>query len=612
MEELPLGIGHDEGGAPLQARRRGTVINWWNEYAFLVDRAIDRETLIQALALAERWGTSPHTVLVSQGWVTPEGYVEALAHHLGVSAFSADAPPSAGAALIEPTRIAPARIASDVDRLRRRGLDVVLVSPAQLDQIETMEEKARRSRRAIAGLLEWSPALSAGAPIWSWQLFAVTIAAGLFVGGVTMAPDVAGRLAFAALTLAFLPVVVLRVAILGLSLRHRQPQKATARIPDADLPEYSVLVPLFHEVEVLPDLVRDLSALDYPPAKLDVLLVLESVDTEMRRAIDRLELPGFMRVVVVPDTRPRTKPKALNYALQFARGSYVVVYDAEDLPESDQLRRAVAAFDARDKDTFCLQAKLNIHNARDGWLARQFALEYSVLFDMTLPALVRLGVPVPLGGTSNHFPREVLERWTGWDPFNVTEDADLGVRLARHGGRVAMLDSTTWEEAPVSFGVWLRQRTRWNKGWMQTYLVHTRRPIRLLRELGPIGFLGFHLYSGGLLLSALVFPLFCATAAHELSTGSLFAEAVSVPERALIAVSAFNLAGALVAALLSGVLSAWRRGRPWLLRDVPTMPVYWLLISLAAYRALIQLVVAPYLWEKTQHQARTRSPQAAG
>jgi glycosyltransferase involved in cell wall biosynthesis len=608
MDRLRLIIGDGEGPAQ-QAVNPATVMKWWNEYAFLVGRAIDGETLIRALALAELWGTAPHCVLLSQGWVTERQYVEALASDLGVSAFGeAQGVPAPSGHLLEATRKSPEEVAASIEALRRKGRTAVLASAGQLEAMEAPDRKAQRSQRAVESLLRASPVLSAGTPVWSWQLVAVAVGSGLIIGSALAAPELAKRIAVAALALAFLPVVLLRAAILALAVGHRSVVKPPRPPGDAELPEYSILVPLFRESEVLDDLVRALCDLDYPQAKLDVLLILEAVDTETRRAVEAIELPGFMRVIIVPDSHPRTKPKALNYALQFARGSHVVVYDAEDVPERDQLRRAAALFREAGAGTFCLQARLDIHNAREAWLARQFALEYSVLFGVTLPGLVRLRLPVPLGGTSNHFPRRVLDRWTGWDPFNVTEDADLGVRLARCGGRVRMLESTTWEEAPVRFGTWLRQRTRWHKGWMQTYLVHTRRPLRLWKELGPLAFLGFHAYCGGLVLSALVFPWFCLAAAHGFYAGDLLVLPASGVDRLIAGVCIADLVLGFTAAMLSAALAAVRRGRPWLIGDLPGMPLYWLLVSLAAHRALFQLMVAPYKWEKTQHQARSGPP----
>jgi cellulose synthase/poly-beta-1,6-N-acetylglucosamine synthase-like glycosyltransferase len=234
---------------------------------------------------------------------------------------------------------------------------------------------------------------------------------------------------------------------------------------------------------------------------------------------------------------------------------------------------------------------------------RQFTIEYSALFDAMLPALERLALPVPLGGTSNHFRRATLEAVGGWDPYNVTEDADLGVRLARLGYRTAVLASTTWEEAPASFGVWLKQRTRWLKGWMQTYLVHTRSLARLNRELGFLGAAGLHALMGGLIASVLVQPVFYVLLAWHAGTGQLFQPTQTTLGTVLLTVALINLGLGYLASVLVGMVSVWRRGRPGLAMHALFMPLYWLLISLAGYRALYQLFRTPFLWEKTPHGA---------
>jgi cellulose synthase/poly-beta-1,6-N-acetylglucosamine synthase-like glycosyltransferase len=546
--------------------------------------------------------------LVALGWVERESYVALLARHLRLPTLArprASFAAHGSVVLVDGTAASPNEIARQVATRQANGQSVVLASTDVVAQFTGAASAASRSERAVKGLLRERPHLSAGGAMWLWQVLLCVIIFGLTLGSAMIAIEPTIDAVSAALALAFFPVVLLRARILiGLmsereTARARQPR----RIPDADLPIYSVLVPLFREGAILPDLVSALSNLDYPAAKLDVILVLESIDLRTQRAIAHLDLPGFMRVVIVPDSLPRTKPKALNYALPLARGDYVVVYDAEDIPEPDQLRGALALF--RDQERLvCVQARLNIYNPRACWLARQFALEYSALFDVTLPALVKMGLPVPLGGTSNHFPRRVLQQCGGWDPYNVTEDADLGIRLARWGGRTAVLRATTWEEAPIRFAAWLRQRTRWHKGWMQTYLVHTRQPLRLLRELGPLGFLGFHAYSGGLILSALVLPVFCAMVAVEVWCGALLSPPATVAGQGLWLLAGFNLIVGYAGAIVPAALAVKRRRRPWLVIDTLLMPFYWLLTSLAAYRALIHFAVAPHHWEKTDHMPR--------
>jgi cellulose synthase/poly-beta-1,6-N-acetylglucosamine synthase-like glycosyltransferase len=317
------------------------------------------------------------------------------------------------------------------------------------------------------------PASSARSRAAPWQPAAIALLIGLAVGGFIVLPDATLAAMATVMAVPFLCVTLLRLAALRETIagggRARKGGEDGKRLPDWQLPVYSVLVPLFREARVLPGLIAALRALDYPPAKLDIMLVVEEIDIEMQATLLSLELPPTFRTVVVPKHEPQTKPKALNYALQFARGDFVVVYDAEDRPEPDQLRLALDLFRRAPPKLGCLQAQLNIYNATQSWLTRQFTIEYSVLFDAILPALERLRLPVPLGGTSNHFPRARLIEVGAWDPFNVTEDADLGIRLSRLGFRTRALNSTTWEEAPPGFGTWLKQRTRWLKGWMQSF-----------------------------------------------------------------------------------------------------------------------------------------------
>ena len=218
----------------------------------------------------------------------------------------------------------------------------------------------------------------------------------------------------------------------------------------------------------------------------------------------------MFEIIIVPRSQPQTKPKACNFALRFARGEYLVIYDAEDRPEPDQLRKVVATFRRSPPNTACLQCRLNYYNAGENWLTRMFTLDYALWFDQVLPGLERLGMPIPLGGTSNHFRIDVLRELHAWDPFNVTEDADLGIRIGQKGYRVGVVDSTTFEEASCRTGQWLRQRSRWIKGYMQTLLVHTRRPLHFIRTSGVLGFLGFVFFIGGTVLAGLLNPVFWA------------------------------------------------------------------------------------------------------
>jgi glycosyltransferase involved in cell wall biosynthesis len=499
----------------------------------------------------------------------------------------------------------PRTLRRQVAALQVLGTPVALAARSRIDAALDDHCQAVRIDRAVNDLLRRQPVdCAGGAVLVPWQRAAAAAAAAMLAGGATVSLDATIFALTALAALPFLCVVLMRAVALREVVRSRA-WRACAEPPACamgqEAPIYSVLVPLYREAAVLPGLLQSLQELDYPRAKLEVLLVLEASDLDTQAALRALPLPYGFRTMLVPEAGPRTKPKALNYALQAARGEYVVVYDAEDRPQPDQLRRALEMFRRGPPELGCVQAQLNVYNPLDSWFTRQFTVEYSALFDALLPALAHLGLPVPLGGTSNHFRRETLVAAGGWDPYTVTEDADLGFRLARRGWLTAVLASTTWEEAPVSFGRWFRQRTRWLKGWMQTYLVHTRRPWQLGRDLGVRGALGFHVLMGGLVLMALLHPLSYALLAYQVASGQLLGPVPSPAGTALWALAWLNLAAGYLSAILVGAVSAWRRGHPGLVRSALMMPLCWLLVSAAAYRALCQLATDPYLWEKTEH-----------
>ena len=338
------------------------------------------------------------------------------------------------------------------------------------------------------------------------RTFLILLAAIVFL--IVLWPYAAGLAFIGLLAAGYLANAVFRGWLFWVGAGNPQTHARTTIVDqEHSLPIYTVLVPLFREANVLPRLADSLRALEYPRASLDIKLVLEEDDQKTIDAALQASADGFFDVITVPRGKPQTKPRACTYALQFARGEYLVIFDAEDRPESDQLKKAVAQFRSGPKEVACLQARLNFFNARECWLTRMFTLDYALWFDFLLPGLDYLGIPMPLGGTSNHFRISALRAIHGWDPFNVTEDADIGIRLARHGLRVQTLDSTTFEEATNSLPNWLRQRTRWLKGYMQTWLVHMRSPRALLRNAGVAGFFGFQLFVGGTVLSALLNPL---------------------------------------------------------------------------------------------------------
>lgn len=575
-----------------------------SEYAFLLRSGLDEEILWPSIVVAMHTGTPPHLNLIAEGRLATSSYLALLQAEIDQQAHLH--PRSLMTEALDGVSARPGDVMAAAHQIRARRAAPLLMSPDQLDWWEPRSRRAERAHQAANDLLERTPEFSAASRFASWQVVLATAAIGLPIGGLIVKPDTTIPVLAGLATLPFMLIVGLRLLLLMIALSPRVRRRVPPLPTDAELPIYSILVPLFREAEVLPDLIASLCRLDYPPAKLDILLILEEVDHETQAAARALALPGHFRIVVVPDVQPRTKPKALNYALDLARGAFVVVYDAEDDPEPDQLRRALAEFRHRPGQLMCLQARLAMESPSPGFLERQFMLEYAALFDVMLPAIVKLGLPVPLGGTSNHFPRATLDRLGGWDSYNVTEDADLGTRIARLGGKVAVLASTTWEEPPATLGVWMRQRTRWLKGFMMTWLVHMRSPARLLRELGFAGFLGFNAFLGGIVLSALVHPLFVGYLIYTAITGELYARPESSLGALILALALFILLFGYIGSMALAALGATRRGVLSLLPHVLLMPLYWLLISAAAYRAALQLVANPYLWEKTPHTARRR------
>ncbi|SEQ54700.1 Glycosyltransferase, catalytic subunit of cellulose synthase and poly-beta-1,6-N-acetylglucosamine synthase [Devosia sp. YR412] len=365
---------------------------------------------------------------------------------------------------------------------------------------------------------------------------------------------------------------------------------------DEELPVYSVLIPLRNEAAMVSQLFAAMRALDYPEDRLDIKFVVEAASLDTIAAVRRhLGEPRFS-LVSVPDAAPRTKPKALDFALPLCLGEHVVVFDAEDIPDPDQLWKAAVRF--RDApELVCLQAQLVIDNGRASWLTAQFAGEYAGLFSVLLPALARWRLPMPLGGTSNHFRLEALRQLGGWDAFNVTEDADLGTRLARRRLRVDVLESHTLEHAPTKLAPWLGQRTRWMKGWMQTFIVHNRDPGTLLKEMGWPGFLAFQTLVLGMIVAPVLHCAFLATLTWRIAAGAGLVDG-SLWTVFYLAMLALGYGSALAMT----VRGLTRLGHLHLLSRQVFLPLYWLLIGLATLRALRELVYKPFYWFKTPHQ----------
>lgn len=442
------------------------------------------------------------------------------------------------------------------------------------------------TRQAGDGLAMTNPALSARSGLTRWQKFVAAMLLVSMASGLVMLPGIALPTISIGAGLIFSAAILLRL-VAGLHpLRHR-PDPSLA---DEGLPRLSVIIALYREAAVVPRLIAALDALDYPADRLEIRLALEADDTLTADAIAQQTLDRRYLVVKTPPGLPRTKPRALNYALRFCSGEIIAVFDAEDRPDPAQLRRAAARFAAEGERTACVQAPLNWFNRDDNWLTRQFALEYAAHFQVMLPFFATLGWPLPLGGTSNYIRASVLRAAGGWDAHNVTEDADLGFRLHVMGYRSTVITGTTLEEAPVRLRPWVFQRTRWLKGYLQTLAVHVRDPVSLWRS-GALP--GLCLTLGLAALSALLHAPFL------LVTGVLAASGILSGE-ALWLTLGFTAAGYGVNALCA-VIGMRRAGLSWNWSSLASMPLYWPLQTLAMIRAIWQLLTNPFFWDKTEH-----------
>ena len=396
--------------------------------------------------------------------------------------------------------------------------------------------------------------------------------------------------------LGLIPVTGLKLAALIASI---WPERAPVAGPIiARRPTVSIIVALYRESDIAGRLVRRLGRLDYPQDLLDVILAVEEDDDITRKALAKTSLPPWMRVAVVPRGKLKTKPRALNFALNLCRGAIIGVYDAEDAPEADQIQKVVQRFHERGPQVACLQGILDFYNPTANWLARCFTLEYGGWFRVILPGLARLGLPLPLGGTTLFFRREALLDLGGWDAHNVTEDADLGMRLARRGFRTELIQTTTYEEANCRALPWVKQRSRWIKGYMMTYGVHMRHPRQTLRDLGLRGFLGFQILMLGSLVQVLLAPV--------LWSSLVFALIPPTPTEApVLAWLLAHLLPVTVLSELAGIsvlaLGLARSGQKISMLWVPTLTFYFPMAALASYKALWEAVVQPFYWDKTSH-----------
>ncbi|GAC1402867.1 MAG: hypothetical protein NVSMB49_19560 [Ktedonobacteraceae bacterium] len=394
--------------------------------------------------------------------------------------------------------------------------------------------------------------------------------------------------------------LMLSAQTLNLSVEEHIDDNLVNALQDVEWPCYTILCPLYHEAEVVPQFVQAMQKLNYPVDRLQILFLTELDDIATRLAIQSLRLPQHFSIITVPDGKPRTKPRACNYGLLQATGDYVVIFDAEDVPDPLQLKKAVIAFANQGKKTACVQAKLNFYNSEQNLLTRWFTAEYSLWFDLTLPGLQKLGVPLPLGGTSNHFRTHLLRELGAWDAYNVTEDCDLGLRMASYGYKTAVLDSTTYEEANSQFKNWIRQRSRWIKGYLQTYLVYMRHPQVYLRPERLGEFLSLQLFVGGKTGVLFINPLMWALVVCYILLRPVNLYHVLFPGPVLY-MGAICLIFGNFFYIYSHLLGCMKRGHYGLVKWTLTIPIYWAMASVAAFIALQQLIFKPHYWEKTKH-----------
>ena len=597
------------------------------------DGAVDPHNLMKALVMRQRQSARLGEILLAKGWVHETALTRALSRQWRTSVVDLDALPpdprlvdAMGADLCLTEGVVP---------WRRVG-GVTFIATARPESFETLRPQLPESYGPVRMLLCTETA--AREAILAQRRTALIRQAELRVAPQESCrtrnePRTAriaiGLMMAAALGLTFAPLAVLAAltlwAVLALVassmlkffsfraiLRQRAEQAAQARAlalgrtappqMTGPLPVISVMVPLFAEADIADKLIGRLSRLDYPRELMDILLVVEDSDRVTCQALEDAALPRWMRVVKVPDGPIRTKPRALNYALNFCRGTIIGIWDAEDRPESDQLHKVARGFHFAPPDVACLQGVLDYYNPRTNWLSRVFTIEYASWFRGTLAGAAALDLVVPLGGTTLFFRRDLLEKVGGWDAWNVTEDADLGVRLTRRGYRTQMLDTVTHEEANCRLVPWVKQRSRWLKGFAMTWGVHMRDPVALWRNLGARRFIALQvqlfaavslyllaplLWSFWLLNLGLPHPL------HATLSGMLGGHAIAI---------LFGLFA--VSELLNIAIGLWAvRGRAHrhLLVWVPTMHLYFPLGCLAAWKAIYEIVARPFYWDKTQH-----------
>jgi cellulose synthase/poly-beta-1,6-N-acetylglucosamine synthase-like glycosyltransferase len=465
------------------------------------------------------------------------------------------------------------------------------------------DEAELRLEASISGFADRVPLMSARNLVSPGQrnfLIGLLIAT---VIGLVLSVRLTITAIIAVFTLLYLVAVIYRAYLFTRSSKSDALEIVTDEqaliVPDSELPFYTILLPVYNEASVIIKLVENLAQMDYPASRLEVLVLVEEDDEETLGALRAAHPPSQFKLVVIPPAEPRTKPKALNFGLTLARGDIVAVYDAEDTPDILQLRRAAVALSRYGPEVACVQGQLSFRNATQNIITRWFTVEYAMWFSFFLPGLVTLDAPIPLGGTSNHFRRNALRALGGWDPYNVTEDCDLGVRMFREHYEIKVLESTTLEEANSDFVNWVKQRSRWYKGYLQTFLIHLRSPRQLKKEIGLKGIGHLCAFVGGTPILAAANPFFWVMTLLWFIAHPVFLKEIFPAPVYYVGLLLWSFGNFLLWYLT--VLTA-RHTRPeGLVLAAMLVPIYWVMMSIAALKAMWQLVVTPSFWEKTAH-----------
>ena len=502
----------------------------------------------------------------------------------------------------------------EIEEFLGKKTEQVLATQGEMNQYWDMIYRRKQKHQSIFDLYDSQPDNSAIVTFTSKQLGAMIAIGAVLVSGLILNWRVTlfSINIFFQVLYAIMTILKLWIVLKGerKNTQIKYSAKRLAEIDESKLPVYTLLIPVYKETEVLKQLIHNIEQLDYPQYKLDVRILLEEDDRETIELVRTMNLPSFYSSIVVPSSNPQTKPKACNYGLIHAKGEYVVIYDAEDRPEPDQLKKAYLAFQELPEEYVCIQAKLNYFNSNQNFLTKLFTQEYSMWFELLLVGIMQMDVPVPLGGTSNHFKISFLKEVGGWDPFNVTEDADLGIRLFKFDYKTAILDSRTWEEANSNVMNWIRQRSRWIKGYMQTWLVHMRHPVTLYKTLGLRGFVGYQAMILGTPLLPLINPIFWFMMILWYTTGAGWIQELF--PGIFYYLAAFQLIFGNFMFTYINIMGMYSVIRDCALKKKSVFsyklikyalftPIYWLLMSIASYKALFQLLSNPFYWEKTHH-----------